>query len=49
MSNTPTQKYDGEQIQVLEGLEGGGLAVTDYGEHWISQYPFYLYRMEHKE
>jgi len=36
-------------LEVLEGLEGGGLAVTDYGEHWISQYPFYLYRMEHKE
>lgn len=32
--------------EYLEELEGGGLKVTAYGEHWISQYSFYLYYIE---
>lgn len=31
---------------VIESLEDGGYKVTDYGEHWIAQYPFYLYHIE---
>lgn len=27
----------------IEKLEGEGKSVTAYGEHWIAQYPFYLY------
>ena len=30
----------------VAGIEDGGVSVTAYGEHWISQYPFYLYHME---
>lgn len=30
----------------VAGLEDGGMTVTAYGEHWISQYSFYLYHME---
>lgn len=37
--------YELSEETIVE-LEGGGLAVTDYGEHWISVYPFYLYHME---
>lgn len=32
--------------EIIEELEKGGMSVTACGEHWISQYPFYLYYMD---
>lgn len=32
--------------EYVEEMENGGRKVTAYGEHWISQYSFYLYYIE---
>lgn len=38
-----TFEYPAEYV---EEMENGGRKVTAYGEHWISQYSFYLYYIE---